>query len=228
MAKTIMVRDWTGSDLGRRAAWVNAAKRLSIFAMVLDLNEEDVVEMAQEFDDLQNTTAVTTTTEFKAIRARLNSKRPGDTEGFMVVLKRYTSLLHTLFSSQSPLYLQVFRIVQALRCYYPNARSKLSHEIKSCILWRILLQSRRFAQGKMVGETTYLDEFTNMVNLIKAKKCDTISHVEAPTELLAPSTTKRKGTVLGEMAAGGSEEKKNMMYPPPRRIQQSFNLAART
>ena len=43
---TIMTRDWTASDLGKRAGLVNAAKGLCPFAMV-DLTEEDVAEMAQ-------------------------------------------------------------------------------------------------------------------------------------------------------------------------------------
>ena len=125
------------------------------------------------------------------------------------MLKRYMTPTHALFSSQALLYLQVYRIVeQALREYSPNARSKLSHEVKSCIFWIILLlQSRRFVQGKMVGDNACLREFTNMVSLIRAKSCETISHVEVPTELLAPTFTKRKGTVLRKMTTNSLEVK---------------------
>ena len=86
----------------------------------------------------------------------------------------------------------MYGIVRALRDYSPNARAKISHEVKSSILWIILLQSRRYAQGKMEGENACLGEFTNMVNLIKAKNCETITHVEVPTDLLSPTGKKRK------------------------------------
>jgi len=59
-----------------------------------------------------------------------------------------------------------------------------------------------------------LGEFTNMVNLIKAKNCETITHVEVPTELLSPSVTKRqmettaKRNVVGEGEETGGTKKK--------------------
>ena len=60
LAKNTMKRDWTGADLGKRAALVNAAKEgLSPFAMV-DLTEEGVAETTQDFEDLQNAIAVST------------------------------------------------------------------------------------------------------------------------------------------------------------------------
>jgi len=214
LTKTIMKRDWTGSDLGKRAALVNAAKGLSPFAMV-DLTEEDVAEMTQDFEDLTNATAVSTA-DYKAARSRLAAKTPSDAEGFMLMLKRYANLLHALFSSQSPMYKQMYGIVRALRDYSPNARAKISHEVKSSILWIILLQSRRYAQGKMVGENACLGEFTNMVNLIKAKNCETITHVEVPTDLLSPTGKKRKeqshqkdsATTNNDVTGGDAPKKK--------------------
>ena len=181
---------------------MNAAKGLSPYAMV-DLTEEDVAEMTQDYEDLQKASVVSTA-DYKAARAKLKARTPPDAEGFMLMLKRFTNLLHALFSSQFPMYVQMYGIVQALRDYSPNARSKLSHEVKTCILWIILLQARRFSQGKMSGNNSCLGEFTNMVNLIKAKNCETITHVEVPTELLSPSTTKRKKR--SEAPAKGSEE----------------------
>ena len=165
LTKTIIVRDYTGyKDLGKRAAWVNAAKGLS-------------------------------------------------------PCMRYANLLHTLFSSQSLLYLQMYRIMQALRDYLPAARYKLSHTVKSCILWIILLQSRQITHGKMVGDNACLGEFNNMINLNRTKNCETITQVEVPaTELLAPTSSKRKGTVLGETPASGSEVKqKPDVAPTPKK-----------
>jgi len=101
LAKSIMKRDWTGADLGKRALLVNASKGLSPFAMV-DLTEEDVPEMTQDFEDLKNATAVSTA-DYKTAHSRLAAKTPGDAEGFMLMLKRYTNLLHALFSSSQSL-----------------------------------------------------------------------------------------------------------------------------
>jgi len=115
------------------------------------------------------------------------AKTPEEGDSFMLMLKRYVNFLFALFGGASPLYKQVKGIVDALREYSPNARSKLTLDVKSAILWIILLQARRFAQGKMIGETPCLGEFIHMTNLVKAKSCEMISHIEVPTELLQPS-----------------------------------------
>ena len=196
----------------KRAALVNAAKGNSPCACV-DLTEEDVAEMMQDYEDLLNASAVSTA-DYKAARVKLKARTPSSSEGFMLMLKRFTNLQFALFSSQSPMYVQMYGIVQALRDYSPNAPSKLTHEVKTCILWIILLQARRFSQGKMAGPNACLGEFTNMVNLIKAKNCETITHVEVPTELLSPSVTKRqmettaKRNVVKEGEETGGTKKK--------------------
>jgi hypothetical protein len=189
LIKTIMKRDWTASDLGKRAALVNAAKGLSPFAMV-DLSDEDVAEMMQDNDDMLSATHISAS-EVKASRARLKPTTPTDAAGFLLMLKRFTNLLHALFSSQSPFYKQMYNILRALRNYSQNARSKLSHEAKTSMLWIILLQGRRFAQGKMIGNEACLGEFMALVHAISSKNCENISHVEVPTDLLEPSK-KRK------------------------------------
>ena len=98
------------------------------------------------------------------------------------------------FGGANHLYKQVKGIVDVLREYSPNARSKLTLDVKSAILsWIILLQAHRFAQGKMIRETPCLGEFIHMTNLVKAKSCEMISHIKVPTtELLGPSK-KRSG-----------------------------------
>ena len=108
-----MKRDWTDSDLVKRALLVNAEKLLSLFTMV-DLTEEDVAEMDQEFKDLDSATTILAP-DVKATRAKLKATMPGDAEIFMLMLKRYTNLLHALFSSVFTLYLQMYVIVQAFR-----------------------------------------------------------------------------------------------------------------
>ena len=54
----------------------------------------------------------------------------------------------------------------------------------------------------MHGDNTCLGEFTHMVNLIKAKNCDIITHVEVPTDLLTPKSKKRKSMEDKESTPG--------------------------
>ena len=182
LLKTIRTRNWTAQDLGKRVALVNATSRLSPFAMV-DLTEDNIAEMTQVSTDLANATSVLIL-DHKAARAKIIAETPTDAHGFLLMLKRYTNLLFALFSAQSPLYIQMYGIVKALREYSMMARENLSHKVKTSILWIILLQSRWFAQGKMVGTNACLGEFTHMVNLIKAKNCAGITHDEVPSNLL--------------------------------------------
>ena len=101
----------------------------------------------------------------------------------MLMLKRFVNVLFALFGGASPLYKLVKGIVDT---YFPNAHSKLILDVKSAIFGIILLQARRFAQGKMTGETPCLGEFIHIPNLVKAKSCEMISHIEVPTELFRP------------------------------------------
>jgi hypothetical protein len=86
LTKTIIKRDWTGSDLGKRAVLVNTAKGNSPFACV-DLTEEDVAEMTEDYEDLHKSSAVSTA-DYKAARIKLKARTPSSSEGFMLMLKR--------------------------------------------------------------------------------------------------------------------------------------------
>ena len=135
---------------------------------MVELTEEDVSEMALEFEEIASATTILAA-DVKETRVNLAATTPRDADSFMLMLKRYNDLLLALFYNVCPLYLQIYEIVQAFRDYAPNARSKITHQAKTCILCIILLQSRRFAQGKMHGGNTCLDEFTHMAKPIKAK-----------------------------------------------------------
>ena len=72
------------------------------------------------------------------------------------MLKRFNSLLFAIFGGSSPFYRKLKSITYAFWEYLPNAQTKLTMESKSSILWIIFLQARRFALGKMTGETPCL------------------------------------------------------------------------
>ena len=234
LLKTIRTRNWTAQDLGKRAALVNAASGLSPFAMV-DLTEDDIAEMTQASTDLANATSVSIL-DHKAARAKITAATPKDAQGFLLMLKRYTNLLFALFSAQSPLYVQMYGIVKALREYSLTARENLSHEVKTSILWIILLQSRWFAQGKMVGTNACLGEFTNMVNLIKAKNCAGITHDEVPSKLLlhhqagskrtaADTDTRQGGNPPADDTSTTSKKRQRLNHPHSKELAEFFKDA---
>ena len=84
---------------------------------MVDLTEEDVAELKLAHDDLTSATTVSASDYKKAARAKLAPRTPADTEGFMLMLKRYTNLLHALFTATSPMYIQMYGIVKALKDY---------------------------------------------------------------------------------------------------------------
>lgn len=228
LLKMILKRDWTGQDVGKRAALAHAAKGLSPFAMV-DLTEDDVAYMQQEDDDLKYATTVSAS-ELKAARKNLAAKVPEDAEGLMQMIKRFANMLYALFSSQCPMYKQLYEIVKGLREYSPNARTQLGRKTKASMLWIILLQARRFAQGKMEGDDGCLGEFSNMLNLIKAKNCGTIDHVEVPSELgtsappVPQSPVKRKASA----PVTTTEPLPKKAKPGSDRVVEPFNEALKT
>ena len=122
---------------------------------------------------------------------KLRAHVPETAEDFMLMLKRYTNLIFALFGSQSPMYQAMYDLVQALRNFSPQARQALSQQTKGSILWTILLQSRRFAQGKMVGDDACLGEFTNTLTLLKGKS-GIILHAEVPAELVGPTQPQKR------------------------------------
>ena len=97
LAKIIVNRYWTASDIVKMAALVNAARFLSPF-LVVDLTEEDVALIQQEHKNLINASLVSTS-EVKATRTKLIASTTKYSEGFMIMLNGFVNLLFALFSS---------------------------------------------------------------------------------------------------------------------------------
>ena len=120
---------------------------------MVDLTEEDVAELKLAHDDLTSATTVSASDYKKAARAKLAPRTPADAEGFMLLmLKHYTNLLHALFTATSPMYLQMYDIVKALKDYSRIARANFSHEVKTSILW---IRSRKDVRGRCVLRRIY-------------------------------------------------------------------------
>jgi len=135
----------------------------------------------------------------------------------MQMIKRFANLLYALFSSQCPMYQQLYKIVKGLREHSPNARTQLGKKAKASMLWIILLQARRFVQGKMDGNDGCLGEFANLCNLIRAKNCGTLDHSEVPSELSTTATPEPKSPEKGNRER---QQKETMQSHLPRNRRQ--------
>ena len=184
LVKIILTRMWSSNDPGKRPAYINAAAGLSPYAM-LDLYDDYVARMKQGHKEIFNAYSVPSS-EFKASRSKLLAQTHDEAEAFMLILKRFTNLIFSLFGFSTPFYRQIKSITDAFREYSLNARTNMNMDYKSSILCIILLQSRRFSQGNMSGQTPCIGDFLHIVNLVKAKICETISQVEVPTDLFRP------------------------------------------
>jgi len=122
--------------------------------------------------------------------------------------------------------------VKGLREHSPNARTQLGRKAKASMLWIILLQARRFAQGKMDGNDGCLGQFVNLRNLIRAKNCGTLDHPEVPSELAITATPapksleKRKPGAAAEGNYTDSPQKK--MKAGTGRVVEPFNQDIKT
>jgi len=105
---------------------------------MVDLMEEDVAFMHQEADDMGKVSAVSAT-EIRRARAKLTASVPKDADRFMLMLKRFRNLLFALFTSQCPLFIQIYDIIKAFREYSTSARANISTKSRASILWIILL-----------------------------------------------------------------------------------------
>ena len=105
LMKMILTRKWTENDMGECPAYINAAARLSPYAMV-DLSDDDVELMKQEYEEIINASLVLNS-QFKAARSKLGAHTPDEEEAFMVILKRFTNLIFALFDERSPFYRQL-------------------------------------------------------------------------------------------------------------------------
>lgn len=133
---------------------------------------------------LENVTTITVS-EYKLV-TNILPKVPEDTCEFMPVLKTFTNLLYTLFSSGCPLYQNVHKNIKALYVFKQDALRTMSAHTKASILQIILLQTCHFA----VVEATRLAEFKTILEKLAAKDT-TITYAEVPAALMTtiPATS---------------------------------------
>ena len=115
LAKTIGAkREWNGLDFSTLPTLDNAAKGLSPFAL-MDLSDDEVAAMAQDTQDLDAATSVTVDDIIKCSKSpKVKAVVPTTSFKMMKMLKQYANLLFSLFSSQCPLYVQLYEVINTL------------------------------------------------------------------------------------------------------------------
>ena len=111
-------RDWTGGKQSTCPTLENAAanKGISLFAM-LNITDEEVALMMQDQFDINTATSTVTVTNVKKSKSKVKAAAvvPNTLEKFLAMLKRSAKLLWcALFSSQCPLYVQMYDLILAL------------------------------------------------------------------------------------------------------------------
>lgn len=191
LLKTVKNRDWVASDLGPIASFLNAAKGLSPLGMI-DFTLEDIAVMVNEDQDLREANNIAPA-DLRASRKRLEAKVPTDGAELLKMLKRFANLLFALFTSQSPLYKEVYALIQALRQFSENALKNIPHKSRAAILWILLLQSRHYSKGLMFDGRqpgSILGEFETMKVMLVSKNAAALDHADMPDQLrMDPTAT---------------------------------------
>ncbi len=187
LSKCIVDRDWTEGEQSTCPTLENTAKGISPFAM-LNITDEEVAIITQDQFDI-DTASTVTVSDVKKSKSKVKAVVPTTSEKFLAMLKRFANLLCAIFSSQCSLYVQLYNLITALRDISQTARDQLLHGTKASILWIVLLQSRHFARGNMIGDKSLLGSFSSMMNHLCSKMCGLIGHVEVPRELMTTTST---------------------------------------
>ena len=175
----VVNRAWEGETT--LSSLTSAAKGLTPFAVPC-LSESEVTsqnDMAEALDAASSTTVRDHST------LKLIASAPTSFDGLVKRIKRFGNLLFSLFGETSPLFMQMEDMITALDAYGEHARTTMTHQTISSILWITHLQARHFAAGAMTGHKAIKAEFTNMMNAILTKT--PVIHMDTPPKLYQTS-----------------------------------------
>ena len=160
----IIKRDFE-EELGL-SSLVSATKGLTIYC-VPDLSEDAIEKLNEASQALD----IATTTTVKDVTAcRRVAETPPNFNALLMQLKRYCTLLMTLFGRESPLLIVVIQMVESLEGYGDFARRMMSLQTIAGIMWVLHTQSRNFAAGLMPkpdSPGSLRDDFIHMLTCIK-------------------------------------------------------------
>lgn len=212
LKKMILERNWVGGEAGGSPKYAYACYGISPFAM-LDLSEDQIADMEFTAAYLHASSSIAPS-DIKSSKAKLLAKVPECSTKWLQILKRFTNLLFLVFSPSSPLYRKCLEIVKALWEYPSEVVAHLPQHAKASILWILHLQSRHFAQGKMVpdaaGDDICLPAFSQMYHSICSSNVHLVSVAGLPSKLTSapPPDKKKRQQPTGEDDADTSPTKK--------------------
>ena len=180
----LVMRTWEGET--SMSSLYSAAKGLTPFAVPC-LTEAEV-DLQNELTDALSTATSTTVKDITATKIKATT-----TPNFQKLIKRlqrFGNLLLPAFGDGCPMLQCIETIVEALDDYNDTAIKSTTKRTIASILWIVHLQSRHFANGKMIGDTAFLPEFALMIQSIKSKQ--PIVHGEVPTSLYIDNNDTKK------------------------------------
>jgi hypothetical protein len=171
----LVMRTWEGET--SMSSLYSAAKGLTPFAVPC-LTEAEV----DSKNELTDALATATSTTVKDITAtKIKATTTPTFQKLITRLQRFGNLLLPAFGDTCPMLISIENIVEALENYNDTAIKSTTKRSIASILWIVHLQSRHFANGKMIGENAFLPEFALMIQAIKSKQ--PVYHGEVPTAL---------------------------------------------
>ena len=161
----------------------SATKDLTPYC-VPDINESDLERLneATQALDLATTTTVKDVTACRRI-----AQTPPNFNAMLQQLKRYATLLVTLFGKESPLLIILIQMIDSLEDYGEYARLSITKQTIASIVWVLHTQSRHFAAGLMISTEapgSLRDDFAHMLACIKTVQ--PVFNGEVPPHLYLP------------------------------------------
>lgn len=197
----IQNRDWAGSEAGSRPTLTYACKGVTIFAM-LDLTDDEIAQMQHE-EDIMTAASFVSPSDVRSAKKKLVPTVPTDRMKWKEGILKYTNFLRNIFTASSPLYSKMLKIAGTISGYQRCTLESIPLHALAAIYWIIHLQSRHYAQGRMIPDSPgeVLPEFNYMYNMLASGQIHMISYAALPAKLV-PTTNplKRKQEEEGSPA----------------------------
>jgi hypothetical protein len=209
LLKMVLKRQWLGKEGDiKNPSLLNALEGLSPF-LASQLSHHQIAIINEAHDDLTSAT-YTTVKDQQSFKAKFKIDIPENGTDLLQLVKCYANMIYAIFGADSPLFLAIRTVVNALKRYTDMARKNFSRRTIASIMWIMLLQCRTFG----TGDTSILEEFQIMQRNLAAKNELQIYHSECPQELWILSDSTPKTPKKAETPAPEPPKKKQKTTNP--------------
>lgn len=223
LLKMILKRQWLGKEGDiHNPSLLNALEGLSPF-LASQLSHHQIAIINEAHDDLTSAT-YTTVKDQQRFKSKFKIDIPENGTELLQLTKCYGNMIFAIFGPDSPLFLAIRTVVNALKRYTDMARKNFSRRTIASIMWIMLLQCRTFG----TGDTSILEEFQIMQQNLAAKNELQIYHSECPQELWLFTEKKPKPTTPNEEVDETPPPKKKVKTANPNnwneRLKESLTI----